>query len=406
MPRPIVTTAYTYRPLPTPTSIRVLVLEPALRDSQPLEVSLHECPIYYPAYEALSYTWGASTGTVPIICEGQTLLVTPNCASALVHLRNRFKSRQLWIDAICIDQNSVEEKNQQVPLMGKIYSLATRTVVWLGAGGPGDAGTLSRAKTVGKMVHFRAIPGFSALGEKQRTWARKLLSEGEVERIGRICQSDWFKRIWTVQEYLLAEHAVFMIGRNECPTSQLYTYFIIGEALLGSDSPSRRLFRLRSILIEDMAEARFANANPESESEDSEASDSEDNLQENPTAKSDRQHRRMMKQMDRKKAPKSHWYSNVSSISNRPPGGDLFHILSQILLMASMSEATDPRDKVYGISAFITSLHDDMEVPTVDYTRSIAETYEDFAVCMMRSTEGLWVLEHIVEPSREESWPS
>lgn len=114
----------------------------------------------------------------------------------------------------------------------------------------------------------------------------------------------------------------------------------------------------------------------------------------------------MMKQMDRKKAPKSHWYSNVSSISNRLPGGGLFHILSQMLLMASMSEATGPRDKVYGISAFIVRLHVDMEVPAVDYTRSIAETYEDFAVCMMRSTGWLWPLEHIVKPSREEIWPS
>lgn len=92
-----------------------------------------------------------------------------------------------------------------------------------------------------------------------------------------------------MQEYLLAEHAVFMVGRSECPTSQLYTYFIIGEALLASDSPSRRLFRMRSVLIEDMDKVSFADVNLKSESEDSYVGDGEDNLQENPTAKSDRQ---------------------------------------------------------------------------------------------------------------------
>jgi hypothetical protein len=31
-------------------------------------------------------------------------------------------TRTLWIDAICIHPSSVEEKNYQIPVMGKIYS--------------------------------------------------------------------------------------------------------------------------------------------------------------------------------------------------------------------------------------------------------------------------------------------
>ena len=38
----------------------------------------------------------------------------------------------LWIDAICIDQNSGLEKNHQVAQMGKIYMNATKVVMWLG----------------------------------------------------------------------------------------------------------------------------------------------------------------------------------------------------------------------------------------------------------------------------------
>lgn len=181
---------YEYQPLSTPTSFRVIVLKPAILENQALEVELHEARLGTPHYEALSYTWGQRHGTIPIRCYDAapsrperrkttttTILITPNCESALRHLRHRFKARQLWIDAICIDQASVAEKNQQVPLMGEIYMSAARTVIWLGPGEPGDAGTLSRAKTMGALVHFRTLPGYSALNDKEKAWARKILCE-------------------------------------------------------------------------------------------------------------------------------------------------------------------------------------------------------------------------------------
>ncbi|CAP59787.1 uncharacterized protein PODANS_1_1200 [Podospora anserina S mat+] len=39
----------------------------------------------------------------------------------------------LWVDAICIDQANITEKNTQMPLMCTIYSHAT-VLVWLGTG--------------------------------------------------------------------------------------------------------------------------------------------------------------------------------------------------------------------------------------------------------------------------------
>jgi len=85
-------------------------------------------------YEALSYVWGSPTGDRPILCEDGVILVTKNCESALRYLRDRYRSRQLWIDSVCIDQTSDEEKAQQVPLMGDVYRLARRTIIWLGEG--------------------------------------------------------------------------------------------------------------------------------------------------------------------------------------------------------------------------------------------------------------------------------
>lgn len=38
----------------------------------------------------------------------------------------------MWIDAVCVDQENLEERSQQVQRMAEIYKLADRVVVWLG----------------------------------------------------------------------------------------------------------------------------------------------------------------------------------------------------------------------------------------------------------------------------------
>jgi hypothetical protein len=125
---------YIYRSLPTDRSIRVLKLHPAKCLEDPIICSLIEQPPIEQAssYEALSYRWDAPTGTRPITCEGKRLLITPNCESALRHLRGRWFSRSLWIDAVCIDQSNSLEKSGQVSLMSEIYKRCSRVVVWLG----------------------------------------------------------------------------------------------------------------------------------------------------------------------------------------------------------------------------------------------------------------------------------
>jgi hypothetical protein len=57
--------------------------------------------------------------------------ITQNLFDALTRLRC-VKARNLWVDAICINQSDVEEKSRQIPLMKHIYELATQVVIWLG----------------------------------------------------------------------------------------------------------------------------------------------------------------------------------------------------------------------------------------------------------------------------------
>lgn len=65
-----------------------------------------------PPYTALSYTWGdtTTTPTVPIKCEGQVLHIAENLAAGLQVLWKEGESVYVWADAVCINQNDVEEK--------------------------------------------------------------------------------------------------------------------------------------------------------------------------------------------------------------------------------------------------------------------------------------------------------
>jgi hypothetical protein len=131
--------SYTYTALKSPNSIRLLVLHPAARVHTPLECQLIEAQLDDGCeFEALSYTWNQETPSMPIVHLDQAsggkgiVLVTPNCEQALRRLRRMLTPRMLWIDAICIDQQNIPEKNQQVKMMAAIYATATRVLIWLG----------------------------------------------------------------------------------------------------------------------------------------------------------------------------------------------------------------------------------------------------------------------------------
>ncbi|ENH70932.1 Heterokaryon incompatibility protein 6, OR allele [Fusarium oxysporum f. sp. cubense race 1] len=83
-------------------------------------------------YEALSYAWGSSEDKATITVNETTLQVTRNLTDALTYLRHDSKLRSLWIDAICINQSDVDERNSQVRAMGRIYSSASCVISWLG----------------------------------------------------------------------------------------------------------------------------------------------------------------------------------------------------------------------------------------------------------------------------------
>lgn len=96
-------------------------------------------------YQALSYVWGDVTSPAEILVNDTKLAITRGLFDFLCEWTRRSVSgrthddygesetRLLWIDAICINQQDVDERSAQVAIMHDIYSLSKRTISWLGA---------------------------------------------------------------------------------------------------------------------------------------------------------------------------------------------------------------------------------------------------------------------------------
>ncbi|KAK4556992.1 hypothetical protein LTR86_005973 [Recurvomyces mirabilis] len=114
--------------------IRVLIIQPG-RSEQPVRcafdiISLKGIPI--PPYETVSYAWGKAVFSEEIYVNDQVFKVAINAKSVLVAMRYPDRQRIVWIDAICIDQGDLEDRNYCVQLMCEIYSNTCAGFIWLG----------------------------------------------------------------------------------------------------------------------------------------------------------------------------------------------------------------------------------------------------------------------------------
>ncbi|KAK0752885.1 heterokaryon incompatibility protein-domain-containing protein [Schizothecium vesticola] len=217
--------------------IRLLTLEPANNVDDPIVCSLEQVFLSEnPVYEALSYTWGSPTPTCQLQLNGRTVDVQENAAAAMRRLRSTTAPRKLWIDAICTNQAHLAEKEGQLPLMCSVYEQAEQVVVWLGE--PLDSTimaisdlksrfgirTASFAGGVTKGVGSRYLanlvfPSYPVrhLNFKSGSaWMRcaDLEDELDVGDIREIMHRPWWKRIWVIQEAVVAKKLVFVIGSD------------------------------------------------------------------------------------------------------------------------------------------------------------------------------------------------
>lgn len=68
--------------------------------------------------------------------DGCAVFITKSSKRALKQVRLPDSTRDLWIDAVCINQDDIEERGAQVQLMRRIYKNARSVVVYIGEATP------------------------------------------------------------------------------------------------------------------------------------------------------------------------------------------------------------------------------------------------------------------------------
>ncbi|KAH7092463.1 heterokaryon incompatibility protein-domain-containing protein [Paraphoma chrysanthemicola] len=138
-----------------------------------------------PDFIALSYFWGGTDKTHEISVDGQPFYITANLHQALSALRKPEKCILVWVDAVCINQQVLQERDYQVSQMTKIYSDAKEVIAWLGGGSEAS----NRAM---ELVNL----GIDDLSKQEPSRLRSDLDD--------IFSRDYWCRVWVVQEIAAA----------------------------------------------------------------------------------------------------------------------------------------------------------------------------------------------------------
>jgi len=212
--------------------IRLLKIVPAENQNDPICVTVEHVPLESePKYLALSYTWGRPSPHFPvewddpkatacITVNGMPFQVRHNLHGALHMLRSKGpRNAAWWIDAICINQDDIQERNRQVSGMRGIYEKCKGTAVWLGPADTTTHAAFHKIKLLAQSWEQRndrlkvghvADTDIEEYTELLRTEVGTSLQPWEALR--HFFQRFWWERSWVVQEVFLPPTIVFQCG--------------------------------------------------------------------------------------------------------------------------------------------------------------------------------------------------
>lgn len=353
-----------------PRQVRLCHLDNADQPSDPLQIHLEIVDFdSAPEFDALSYVWGGYDTSATVLLGSTPRRVTDNLAEALRLLRNLkitddisdiSKRRPLWIDAVCINQTDPIEQTAQVTMMGEIYSRAH--TVWVSIGEE----KMHHSASALIDIIYRACSDFAREeGASVENIARRYpwdgLSGVDVAAIENVCQQQsvtyeawdhlreiflrpYFERTWCIQEVTLARNA--RILRLDIPFLTLGVVASWLYTYLGNGS-----------LLPDHIKGPYGTSEP----------------------------------------------YNCWSMFVGPIGKYSF---VDLLESFRSLEATDPRDKVYGLLGLLETTSSKTSI-LVDYAnKSLADVYTDVARADIQESQTLGILSHVKEAPDVDGVPS
>jgi hypothetical protein len=333
---------HVYDPLISDRTIRLLYLNPAAREEE-LVARLERVDLgAHPPYEALSYEWGNATKTRSITLEsGHPIGITQSLFNALTDLRpgrETHTQRVIWADAICINQDDIDERQQQVSIMSTIYRLASRVITYIGPEAEDSAIAIKFAMHL--LSFYCENP--AAISDPRLHMPHQVhqlglppISDRRWQALKTLLLRGWSSRCWCAHEFLMNKKLLIQCGRQEIPYWRILGNIV--QLVVNRELPSFLVPRddedpnsLRECLVE-LTYLR-------------------------------------------------------SSIAE---GGESLGLLN-LLEAAHPFRATDPRDKVYCLLGLARDR--DMYAVSVDYTRSAASLYASVAARNITITQSVDLL--------------
>merc|ERR1711977_47045 len=134
-----------------------------------------------------------------------TFYIRDNLKSALVRFRNEKRDVNVWVDALCINQEDKVEKKAQVARMHEIYTQAEMVCIWLGEGTPETPETFTFLQTILNLRSLDNLVKSPISQDTARKWAL----------VVDLMANRWFSRRWILQELALSRQATVKWGDNE-----------------------------------------------------------------------------------------------------------------------------------------------------------------------------------------------
>lgn len=315
-------------------------------------------------------THGAIPPTTVISINNCSVHVRQNLHAALLQLRKEKIPRELWIDALCIDQHNLEERASQVARMPAIYQRACHVIAWLGP----ESATTARAFELLTQLGQHKLPKKNPWYE-YRAW---LGPQFELwTGVGGNPKREWYE---------LSES-----GRSSKFIKTPRTIDLYGQRAL-QDLLSRSYWR-RVWIIQELAYARSVTFVCGAQSLEWASFNA---------AVSGLQHAKLQGGGE-----EEYWVHellqdsgimlllNMRWRTRQPSRAHGFEARSYTLLRLLESlwdyQSSDPRDKIYALLG-LPSVDDDMSLPSLDYNKSVSYIFCTMAKAIIKYERALNIL--------------
>ena len=179
-----------------------------------LQCSLEESDLdSQPQFSALSYCWGNASDTRIINCEGCSISVTKNLYDALLRLRKPDLRLRTWADALCINQNDMAERRQQVQLMRRVYEQSEKCLAWLGPHTELDRLAFKLLNVIQDYLESHPSDRDGRVLMPGNFLAKYSTTPGEWDALLHLFARPWFERVWTFQEIILPRRVLMTCGK-------------------------------------------------------------------------------------------------------------------------------------------------------------------------------------------------